>query len=130
MTIHTLDPHPDQPHTGVPPLDAALRHVRAFELEARDVRITHVETHVATIAKTQDDLLDLVQKYAVDHAELRTTIKIASAAAIVLIPLLASFGAWLVLRQLQPTQQAAAVTLPDIPITAVASNQAAKKADP
>ena len=53
--------------------------------------------------------------------ELRTTLRIASAAAIVATPLLAAFGAWLVIRALAPLPSSPAAAMPAFQSSAAAS---------
>ena len=116
MTMHPAPTMPDSLTRDPEDLEHALRPVRTFELRAVNVRIDGIDAIVKEQGKTQDQILHVVNQYALEHVALKTTIRNASAAMIVLIPLFASFGAWLVLKQFEPEKHAttAAVELPEI----------------
>lgn len=84
---------------GAPP---ALRNVQGYELEAVCARVCTVET-------SNREHEQRIRTLEIDGERTRTTIRFWGALVLLGTPLLASFGAWIVIRETAPPAPAAAM---------------------
>ena len=105
--------------------DPDLQHAKLYQVRQIERRIDAVESTAKEHSQFASDLADLITEARIELAKVSTKIQVWGVIVTVGAPLLATFGAWLVIRNttpgspiIAPKAAAQCVDLPDIPITA------------